>query len=628
MVFYHDAQFNKGQPIYAGQDTVVAIPQGIWYRVLRHPKRFWRRRLPHALIRIVYDENRSTAEDTLFSERAEAPYMPYQGRFIRNVELRQLPGFQFSIFDSTRRLETGLVRFANRMHSKPRDWMLNQHIIFKPLDEVDPFLLADNERLLRRLPFLQDARIVLRPVRGEPDKVDAFITTKDVFTLTGDFRINSESSYQGTLVDENFLGMGQRLQFSLAYAKERNPVLGYDFAYRKINLLGSFVNIGAIYSIINTADRYADQYEEGIALRIDRPLYIPTAKYVGGLVISRNRSLNVFSQNDTLFRPYQYIVTDVWAGRTFGITALDGPNRGGRNRLLFSGRLFHQSFYARPALYLDPNSTTNAPIAYVDSLSLNYPGEISFIGKLSQFSQNFYRTRFVLGFGRTEDIPYGHLYGITFGHQHRGAQNRFYVGAEIDNTAVLGAGHFFNYTARIGTFIREQNLEDGVATISLQLLTRLYSWGSLRFRHTFFASAVSSIDRNVLSQLRANDPYGVRGFSSNDPSLLGDQRMVGRAETTMFTRIRVAGFRFAFFASGECAAVTKGKYTRAIAGFSGGLRTRNENWVFNTVELRLFYFPNGPADVNSFKVNVAPNIFVPLGINLIRAPEFLQLNLQ
>ena len=42
-------------------------------------------------------------------------------------------------------------------------------------------LMNDNERILRQLPYIQDARIIIVPV--EDKMADIYIVTKDVYSL-------------------------------------------------------------------------------------------------------------------------------------------------------------------------------------------------------------------------------------------------------------------------------------------------------------------------------------------------------------------------------------------------------------------------------------------------------------
>ena len=62
------------------------------------------------------------------------------------------------------------------------------------------------------------------------------------------------------------------------------------------------------------------------------------------------------------------------------------------------------------------------------------------------------------------------------------------------------------------------------------------------------------------------------------------------------------------------------------SAIGAGVRTRNENLVFGTIELRGFYFPRTTLHMSSFKVEINTNIRFKYNSTFIRRPDFVLTN--
>ena len=62
------------------------------------------------------------------------------------------------------------------------------------------------------------------------------------------------------------------------------------------------------------------------------------------------------------------------------------------------------------------------------------------------------------------------------------------------------------------------------------------------------------------------------------------------------------------------------------SALGAGLRTRNENLVFGTIELKAYYFPKVVANMNSFNISVSSNLRFRFQTDLIRKPDFVVVN--
>jgi hypothetical protein len=99
---------------------------------------------------------------------------------------------------------------------------------------------------------------------------------------------------------------------------------------------------------------------------------------------------------------------------------------------------------------------------------------------------------------------------------------------------------------------------------------------------------------------------------------------------TLFTPWVLLGFHIAPLAFVDVAFIApKGNtvfYDKPFMGLGGGLRTRNENFVFGTIELKCYYYPRQYENVTSFKVSVTTNLRIKYSASFVKAPSFIQYN--
>jgi hypothetical protein len=117
-------------------------------------------------------------------QRADLPFQKLAGRVIRKIIIQPLD-FGISIGDTTKFINNRLTRLANKLHRNTRPFVIDNHLFFRVHDRLSPFLLGNNERYLRDLPFLQEASISVKAVIGTRDSVDVIVLPKTFFPLAG-----------------------------------------------------------------------------------------------------------------------------------------------------------------------------------------------------------------------------------------------------------------------------------------------------------------------------------------------------------------------------------------------------------------------------------------------------------
>lgn len=558
--------------------------------------------------RILKSITRKKNSNPVAAVKSEEAFMPYEGKIIRKIIFRYID-FQKTVYDTTKNIKNTITRVGNKLHSRSKDWVIRDNLFIHENKPVNPFKLADNERHLRDLDFLLDAKFYIIPLKHTKDSVDVVVLTRDVFSLGGTINPANPSRTKFRLYDANLAGWGQRLQFNGMIEPDRDPNFIYEFLYRKNSIAGTFINATVGYTQLNTGSSYGEGEEKAYYIRFDRPLVSPYTRYAGGMELSRNWSENFFNLNDSLFRDYRYVINDFWIGYNIGANS----NRD-RNRHFIAIRGFDQHF-------------TRVPFQSWEQERSLYNDQTFVLGSVTFFKQNFYTARYIYGFGRTEDVPYGHNISLITGWARQLELKRPYFGIEAEKSFVSRLGEFYTAGIRAGGFTND-GLEDATLLLSGSLTSRLIPHGEFLFRQSFKIDYTRVYKQRTSVPLDINNEFGLQYFRAD--SLWGTKRFHINSETLAFTPWHVLGFRFAPFAFGEMAMISGNKHSifhkKPYFGFGGGIRTRNENLIFGTIELRIIYYPRTIEDMSSVNIRVTSNLRVKYSAGFVRAPAFVRYN--
>lgn len=551
--------------------------------------------------------------DTIVDQKSESGFRKYQGKTIRKIIVNHI-GFERNINDTTKyRVINTVTRVGNSLHTDTKERVIRNNLFFKANSPLDPYKLADNERYLRDLPFILDARIVIKPVRGNRDIVDVIIYTRDVFSLGGSLSLKSKTGVEYRIYDANLSGWGQRVEYRSVVDIERDPRFGHQFLYSKNSIKGSLINATISYTQLNTGVSRGLENENAVYFKLDRPLVSAYTRWAGGLELSRNWSENVSSKLDTVFRGYGYFEKDFWIGYNIGI-----KNRvENRNRYFIALRTYGQSFFDRP----------EQPI---EEMNVVYNNEQFVLSQFTFYNQNFYRTKYVYGFGRTEDVPYGTRMSFLLGQTKQINRVRPYIGIDLERSIFHKRGDFMEYAFRVGGYQFENELQDVTVQASANLFSRLMILKGLKIRQSLGASYATILNRNFEPLLRIDNDFGIERFRSD--SAIGTQRLGVSFETAVYIKPTLLGFNFAPFVFADMAMIAPQQTVlirqKPYFGIGGGMRTRNENLIFGTIELRMYYFPRIPPqeDFSKFKITLSSNLRVKYSSSFVKAPTLIRYN--
>ncbi|HJU45909.1 MAG TPA: hypothetical protein VJ647_03950, partial [Chitinophagaceae bacterium] len=517
--------------------------------------------------------------------------------------------------DTTRRIRYFGTKLLNSLHNRTKRWVIHDNLFVRENTPLNSYLVADNERFLRSLNFIQDARILVKAVPGTTDSIDLLVITKDLFSLTGSFSANGFSRIEGTAAERNLGGMGQTIQFSTLFDKNRSPILGYQLLYSKNSIANTFINGTISYTNMNNGTSEGLEDESAFLLRLDRPLVSPYSKMAGGLEVSFNKSQNVYGRPDSLFYNYRYNIYDAWAGYNLSTTRLLSSKNEYRNRQFLAVRYLKHYF-------------TQLPLQVGENYDPIYNNKDALLAELTFFRQEFTKTNYIYGFGTTEDVPYGYNVALTTGWFRQAGLQRPYIGINANRYIYTDKGGFMQYFVRGGTYISKKKWEDASILAGTNLYSRLYIFNNFKLREYLKFSYTRLFNRVTSEPLRINNPLGLQHFSTD--SVLGAERLSLYGETYMISDSKLFGFRLSPFAFVNATMITPEKEqlfkSGIYTGLGGGLRVRNENLVFGTIELRVNYFPRTAYGMNSFRIRLTSNIRFRYNSRYVKAPDFIQLN--
>jgi len=559
-------------------------------------------------------KNHDTAiSDLYYTGKSEAPYMPFEGKIIRHINIKSLD-FERTFSDTSIRIVSFASRIGNKLHINTKEREIRNNLFIKERTPLNAYKVADNERYLRTLDYIHDARILIQLVHNNPDSIDLLVVTKDFFSISVDASSDVLNHVHVNVAEANVAGEGQRVEVSGLYDYNRNPNFGSGLLYRKNNIGNSFINGSASVSSI-LIDPASHEEESGQFISFSRPLVSPYLHFAGGLSYSHYQASNMYKVPDSTFFKYNYNYFDAWIGYNLGVNKLLAGKNAIRDRTFLSLRYFDYYF-------------NNVPYQVDHNFDPLFNNRAAVLAQLTFFRQDYYKTQYIYGFGTTEDFPYGYNIALTGGWHKQLDHERPYLGFHAFRYFVTNSGEFIQLFFRTGGFIYNKQVQDGSLLIGGTAFSRLYFWNDIKIRQFIGFNFSALKNRVTYAPLRIDNPYGIRGFLSD--SAYADRRITISLETEFYLKPRLFGFQFAPFVYGDFSLLAPHgslvDKSSLYSSIGGGIRTRNENLIFETIELRLYFYPVTPNNVNGFKVVLNSNIRYRYISNYVTEPDVVQLN--
>ena len=504
-------------------------------------------------------------------------YKSFKNKQIGSISIKSLEVFGPDFNDTSKTTNMWLEKMANKMHSKSNLNVIRKNLWINEGQAFDPDLIMDYERFLRSLPYLKDVRFIVKSKIN--NTVDILILTKDVFSFGINGSLSSINVGEVGIYDKNILGIGHEIGFKLIGHSEKTPHLGMEAYYSINNLKGNFVNLTA---------GYANNFlREGLFISFERDFLRPQSYFAYGLTALRSFRSDKINLNDRVTTNYalDYLFLDGWYGRRLklGINPDDS-----RFQTTLAGRVRYSSFYDRPPVDINNNQ-------YFANSTL-------FLGSISFSQRSYIRDYKVYSYGITEDIPKGYLHEMVFGYDKNEFGDRWYSHVFLSTGNLFRNKPFYLYTsAGLGSFWRHSGLEQGMADFKINFISPLFVVWNHQVRQFIKLNYTKGINRFEIEDLYLRDAIGIRGFGSRIEK--GKQRLTFNVENVFFQKRSILNFQtalFYFLDMGIVGPSGKSIFTQEyFAGIGAGIRIRNENLIFKTIQLRLAFYPNHPSDVSA-----------------------------
>lgn len=550
------------------------------------------------LFRDVYNGTNSQE----ISKIAENPFVEHEGKVIRKISIKRLQVFGESVYDTTRKAKTWFDKGLNALHTDTREGVIrNSFLLFQEGDVLRPNVVWDNERLLRSTSIFHDARILVLPDSQFPNLVDVLILTQDVWSLEPVIDIGGVGRYNLGLSQRNFRGLGHRWDNLFYYNKTALPTWEYQTRYTVPYIGRSYITTEVNLTLLR-------EFKQ-LGIRAYRPFITPETKWAGEAELNRNETINYVFYRDTdslISFPLNYNYADAWVGRAFKLKGLQE-----RSRIVLAARASRFTYTQRPTVTADTNRL--------------YSNRGTYLFNIGFSNRQYRRDVLVYGYGRTEDVPYGYLATLVGGVENTEFGKRTYLGLKLAKGQYLKNNNGYLYTLlNVGGFRRNGSIEQGVISAEANYfspIVRVKGFLS-KFRHFATLRYTQGINRFDYEYLSISN-NGIRGLSSD--RLRGTQKLTLSLESVCFTPASIAGFRAAVYGFTDLGWVnfnSKSLINNTLyQGYGIGIRLRNENLTFNTVSLRIGYYPTIPNASGAFRGDASGEQVLRLQDFTIAAPE-------
>ena len=541
-----------------------------------------------------------------------------EGKRINSIQITHSHFGTYTNRDSVNK-QKFISKVANSLHDFTNENTIRKNLFFHVNEYMNPLVIAYNEKRLRDLPFIQDARIIAIPVLNDSNSVDLFVVTNDIFPFGASLRFKNINSYDASGTIENINDRGNALTLNHNFDINRKNKSGWGGRYVSRNLLGSFVDLtlGA-----NTLENNIVNFESSgtnVYIKGDLPLLSPLSSWTGGFEWSGAQNNNEFPNrwSDSLFNAdlkYERKNFDSWIGYQIFNKPWISNNDSYRHFIQY--RYLATHFDARP-------------IHYLSQIDRNYQNVKAHLLSYTFFKQQIVRTQYLYGFGRNEDLPTGNSLAITTGHYQRENIYSPYLGILFESYKLRKNEQFIHLFLNTGTSYKYNQLLDFKLLASIEQISKLhYLKNGFKYRSMLNISFAQTLKNKFNEALLINSIYGIPQLSQE--RIKGGTRLTANWESIWYNSKSIYGFRQSPFVFANMTYIrTVGDPIKSgdiFSSIGGGTRIRNESLIFGTVELKGFYFPRTNLQVSPWNLAITTNLRFKYNSNLITKPDFVQVN--
>lgn len=566
-------------------------------------------KLIHRLI--IKSNIREIDPESEYRKEQPVPFKQAQGKIIRHISVQAVDPFGYSLRDTSVKPTSFLKKTGNTLHINSRRETIANLLLIHVKEPFDSLLFKESERLIRGQQYVQEVGTYTSLNTPTKDSVDILIRVIDRWSIIPSLRL-SESDLRIGLADNNFLGLGNRLHFDARVNENiRGPVvqLGYLIPnIRNTHITGSLQYYYAdnnnlirnmefkrpLYSPSNynlptltLSNRYLVR-----SIELSRTFFSPLTRWAGGLYIGQMVTSQNYFVNDSLqYSSTTTNMTDLWGGWSWPL--YKGNSLKARTTsMVVSGRILRTRY---------PDMPTNN-----EGRNLFNNGNFYFAG-LGISSRRYIQDRYVFDYGKVEDIPTGHTFGITTG-LYRQKTSQLYLGLY----AGWGNNYRYGYLSshfEYGAFIGNEGFRQQAITGRMNYYTPLFSVGYWKVRQFIKPTAIIGINRLPTDMVTLSEEME----EFEELKTPATRMLVLTLQTQSYAPWQIYGFRFGpyFFSSigmlGHKAAEPSDRRLYAALGL--GLLIKNNYLLINTFQVSLTYYPFLPGrgehilNLNAYKTS-------------------------
>ncbi len=522
-------------------------------------------------------KNNTSAKD-LMVVNSTLYFEPYSGKRIGKIRILQLGVFGPTLHDTLKKASGWIEKTGNAIHIKTIEQKLRMQLLFNPGETVNPQLFAENEKIIRDLPYIQDVAITVSNSATQAGYVDVLVIIKEIFEygLSGSL---SSNSFDVQVANQNMFGIGHQLSAGLEFQKTEKQKWGGTFNYEISDLGGKFIRAGL---------RYTDTYRKnGWNAFLDKKFIASKIDWAGAVSLE-----SVFS--DFYQTPYSYtrldtassyFYSDIWYGQQLKNNNLYSPI----GNIIVASRYLHQNFGYNP---------------FAESTNTIFRNHDFILGSVGISKRYLFKNNRIYGYGITEDIPYGRFAELALGLDISENRTRPYFHLRYSKANILKGGSYFKWQIGLGGFLSKSQVEQGIILLNTNYFSNYFYLNHHPYRFFFNMELLSGINRYSEEYLVINRRYGIRDFFSLDTK--GTNRLKINIESVRFWAWNKSGFRIAHYFFADAAFLSNNLQTilkdKFYGGIGFGIRVHNESLIFNVLEVRLSWIPFG-SDNNQFITN-------------------------
>ena len=538
-------------------------------------------------------------------------YLKAEGKIIRNINILTLDPFGYSIQDTSVHPKGFIKKAVNDLHFKTRRMIIRNLLLFNENQAYDSLLVNESERIIRAQNYVRDVFVSSLPTSAKADSVDVFIRVSDVWSIVPALSLSGSSSELG-LIDNNFIGLGNRFQANI----KSNKAIGNSvtrMGYLIPNIRNTFISANIRYYFSGNNDLINNTYfrrpvyppissnlENLISgdhylvksFELSRLFYSPLAKWAGGVFFGQLVTDQSYIQHDTIgYLSSKTNIQDYWAARSWQL--FKGNTADARTTsFILSGRLLRVRYPQKPSEAEPLNIFNNATF---------------YFGGIGVSSRRYTQDKYILNYGKVEDVPIGRAFGIT-GGMNMQRTNLWYLGLK----AAWGNFYRFGYLSshlEYGTFIGSKGIQQEVITGRINYFTQLYSLGNWKIRQFVKPTFTIGFNRLPTDNLTFSDDlkgFGKLKYSATYMSVL-------TLQTQSYAPWDLFGFRFGpyFFSSFGILGNGSPKiaHSRLYSVLGLGVLIKNDYLMFNTFQISLSFYPIIPGqgsnilNLNAYKTS-------------------------